>query len=60
VLVGDTPLDVAAARAAGCAVVAVATGRWSIDDLAGTGPDAVLADLTDPAAFLAALDGLTL
>jgi phosphoglycolate phosphatase-like HAD superfamily hydrolase len=56
-LVGDTPLDVAAARAAGCAVVAVATGRWSIDDLAGTDPDAVLADLTDPEAFLAALDG---
>ena len=48
VLVGDTPLDVAAARSAGAAAVAVATGRWTLAELAETGPDVLLADLHHP------------
>jgi phosphoglycolate phosphatase-like HAD superfamily hydrolase len=47
VLVGDTPNDVAAARAGGAAVVAVATGRYTADDLAAAGADVVLSDLAD-------------
>ena len=63
-LVGDTPLDVAAAREAGAAVVAVATGRWTLDELAATDPDVLLADLDHPAgeappAIAALLDRLT-
>lgn len=45
--VGDTPLDVEAARRAGVPVVAVATGRHSIVELEGA--DAVLTDLSDTA-----------
>jgi phosphoglycolate phosphatase len=58
VLVGDTPLDVAAARATGARAVAVATGGTSADELAESGADAVLPDLTDTAAVVSAiLDG---
>ena len=47
VLVGDTPLDVAAARAGGARAIAVATGPYDEHELSETGADAVLADLTD-------------
>jgi phosphoglycolate phosphatase-like HAD superfamily hydrolase len=56
VLVGDTPRDVAAARAAGCGVVAVATGRFGVDELAACGADAVLDDLSHPEALVAACE----
>jgi phosphoglycolate phosphatase-like HAD superfamily hydrolase len=55
VLVGDTPLDVEAARVAGARAVAVASGEFSVSDLAASGADAVLPDLTDTAAVLAAI-----
>ena len=55
VLVGDTPLDVEAARVAGARAVAVATGEFSVAELAAAGPDAVLPDLTDTARVLAAI-----
>ena len=55
VLVGDTPLDVAAARATGARAVAVATGGTSADKLAESGADAVLPDLTDTPAVIAAI-----
>ena len=54
VLIGDTPLDIAAARAAGARVVAVATGPHGSEEL--TEADAVLANLRDTAALLRALD----
>jgi phosphoglycolate phosphatase len=57
VLVGDTPLDVAAARATGARAVAVATGGTSADKLAEAGADAVLPDLTDTPAVLSAILG---
>lgn len=53
VLVGDTPLDIAAARGGGAAVVAVATGPHSVEELAGA--DAVLPDLRDTAAAVEAI-----
>ena len=45
VVIGDTPLDVACARAGGCRAVAVATGRYEAADLGGA--DVVLASLED-------------
>ena len=57
VLVGDTPLDVAAARATGARSVAVATGGTRADKLAESGADVVLPDLTDTPAVLSAILG---
>jgi phosphoglycolate phosphatase-like HAD superfamily hydrolase len=57
VLVGDTPLDVAAGRAAGARVVAVATGPYRVEELEATGADAVLPDLRDTDRALAAILG---
>src|SRR3954471_18035301 len=47
VLVGDTPLDVLAAREADARAVAVATGFADLDALRESEPDALLQDLSD-------------
>jgi phosphoglycolate phosphatase len=47
-VVGDTPLDVAAAHAAGAVSVAVATGEYSVDELRSAGAEHVLTTLEDP------------
>jgi phosphoglycolate phosphatase len=60
VLVGDTPLDVAAARAAGARAVGVATGGFSTTDLTAAGAGAALPDLTNPTAVIAAIVGTRL
>jgi phosphoglycolate phosphatase len=57
VLVGDTPLDVAAALAGGARAVAVATGPHEAPELRAAGAHAVLNDLTDIEALLAAVRG---
>ena len=58
VLVGDTPLDVAAALATGARAVGVATGNYTEAELAAAGAHAVLPDLTDVDRVRAAvLDG---
>jgi phosphoglycolate phosphatase len=57
VLVGDTPLDVAAARDGGARAVAVATGPYGVDELKAAGADVVLADLRDTDRALAAILG---
>ncbi|GBD15830.1 Phosphoglycolate phosphatase [bacterium HR26] len=58
ILIGDTPRDIAAARAAGARVLAVATGRYSVLELKAEGADAVLPDLSDPVATLAAVEAV--
>jgi phosphoglycolate phosphatase-like HAD superfamily hydrolase len=57
VLIGDTPLDVAAALATGARAVGVASGSATMAELAAAGAGAVLPDLTDTPAVLAALLG---
>ena len=54
-MIGDTPFDVAAARAAGAHCLAVATGRFSVEELRAAGAEHVLPDLSDTAAVLALL-----
>jgi phosphoglycolate phosphatase-like HAD superfamily hydrolase len=57
VLVGDTPLDVAAALATGARAVGVATGSYPAAQLAAAGAHAILPDLTDPGLVVAAVTG---
>jgi phosphoglycolate phosphatase len=52
VIIGDTPHDVACAKAHGCTAFAVATGRSSREALHAAGADIVVNDLTDPAPLL--------
>ncbi len=47
VVVGDTPRDIACARAGGARAIAVATGNFSRAELQAHTPDAVLDDLQD-------------
>ncbi|MEZ4523657.1 MAG: HAD hydrolase-like protein [Thermomicrobiales bacterium] len=56
VLIGDTPRDIAAAKHASAAVIAVATGRFDVDTLAELEPDALLEDLRDTDAFINAVE----
>ena len=48
VLVGDTVRDVQAARAAGAASIAIATGKDNTQTMAQAGAEVVLPNLTDP------------
>ncbi len=57
IVVGDTPSDVRCGKAHGARTVAVATGPFSVDDLAAHQPDALLPDLSDTAALLRAIAG---
>jgi phosphoglycolate phosphatase len=47
VVIGDTPRDIACARAGGARVVAVATGNYTRAELEAHRPDVVLDDLSD-------------
>jgi phosphoglycolate phosphatase len=55
VVIGDTPLDVAAGLAGGARIVAVASGRYDRATLRAAGADAVLEDLRDTEAVLHAV-----
>ena len=46
-VIGDTPADIRCARAVGARVLAVATGRHSIFELAEHHPDGIVGDLTE-------------
>jgi phosphoglycolate phosphatase-like HAD superfamily hydrolase len=60
VYIADSVRDVEAARTGGARCLAVASGRSSVSELRAAGADAVLRELTDTAAVLAAVDRLTL
>lgn len=51
-VVGDTPADILCARAGTATAVAVATGRYSVEQLQQYQPDFIFDNLTDTAAFL--------
>jgi phosphoglycolate phosphatase-like HAD superfamily hydrolase len=55
-VVGDTPLDVECALAAGVRAVAVATGPYDVAALHASGAHDVFADLSDARAFLQVID----
>ena len=57
IVIGDTPNDIDCGRASGARTVAVATGPFSVDELRAHGADAVLADLSDTGAAIAAILG---
>jgi len=52
IVIGDTPADIRCARANGCGLLAVATGRYSVDQLRQAGAEAVVQDLSDPSPLL--------
>lgn len=52
VIIGDTPRDISCARYYGAKVVAVASGKHSVQQLKELGPDAVLEDLSDTRAVV--------
>ncbi len=51
-VVGDTPLDIEAAHAAGAQAMGVATGSYSVEELRATGAEAVVPDFSDVAGAL--------
>ena len=55
-IIGDTPHDVACARAIGAKAIAVATGSFSVAELEDCGADAVFTDLGHPERFFQLLD----
>lgn len=56
VIVGDTPADVECGRAVGARAVAVATGRYGVEQLRACGPVAVFEDLSDTRAVMEAIE----
>ena len=55
VIIGDTPADVACGQCISARAVAVATGGYSVSDLAACGPHAVFEDLSDTDQVLEAI-----
>jgi phosphoglycolate phosphatase len=55
ILIGDTPLDVRAAREGGARIIAVATGVYSISQLIEAGADVTLDSLADLNRFMITL-----
>ena len=49
IVIGDTPRDVACAKAHGCIAFAIATGSHGVEELRACGADHAVADLSDPA-----------
>lgn len=54
-VIGDTPLDIAAGKVAGCLTVAVASGTKSLEELRSHQPTYLFQDFSHPEDFLAIL-----
>jgi phosphoglycolate phosphatase-like HAD superfamily hydrolase len=57
VVIGDTPKDVAAARAIGAECIGVATGSYTVEALLESGAHSAFADLAEAGALAALLEG---
>jgi phosphoglycolate phosphatase-like HAD superfamily hydrolase len=57
VVIGDTPADVACGSGIGARAIAVATGRYTVAELAACNPSVVFADLSDTDAVVASIAG---
>jgi phosphoglycolate phosphatase-like HAD superfamily hydrolase len=55
-VIGDTPRDVACARPHSARAIAVATGNFSLEELAAAKPDALFPDFSDLETFLMLLE----
>lgn len=55
VIIGDTPADIHCGRALNVRAIGVATGRYSVNDLASHSPAAVFSTLEDTAAVVSAI-----
>ncbi len=55
VIIGDTPADIACGRSIGTRAIAVATGRYSVSELASHEPTAVFASLHETSAVIEAI-----
>ena len=55
-ILGDTPHDIECGKVIGAQTIAVATGRFSVDELAAHQPTAVFKNFADTAAFLRVID----
>jgi phosphoglycolate phosphatase-like HAD superfamily hydrolase len=55
IVIGDTPADMSCGLGIGARAIGVATGRYTIGDLAACAPHAVFADLSDTAAVMRAI-----
>jgi phosphoglycolate phosphatase-like HAD superfamily hydrolase len=55
IVIGDTPADVACARAIGARTIGVATGTFAAADLGAAGAEVVFDDLSDTAAVMRAI-----
>lgn len=55
VIIGDTPADVQCGRGIGARAIAVATGGFTVDELAAHDPSATFADLSDTVRVLEAI-----
>lgn len=56
-VIGDTPADLTCGQAIGAAAIGVATGRYSVEQLAAYNPLAVFRDLADTDAVLRVITG---
>jgi len=59
IVIGDTPRDIDCAHAHGCVAYAVATGRFSVEELSDSGADMVAQDLSDPTPLIQWIDSIT-
>jgi phosphoglycolate phosphatase-like HAD superfamily hydrolase len=55
-IIGDTPHDIECGKVIGARTIAVATGKFSVEELAGHQPTAVFQDFSDTTAFLRVID----
>ena len=55
-IIGDTPHDIECGKVIGARTIAVATGKYTVSELALHQPTAVFPDFADITAFLHAID----